>query len=82
MRRKNFKTPACAAYATTLVAGVLLPGAATAEDAAASLSGIVHDAEFYVLQAQHGERWAAEDEALDQKLRELRDRSMDPEPGR
>ena len=40
--------------------------------AIAQEGGIVHDAEFYVLQAQHGERWAAEDKALDQKLQELR----------
>jgi len=32
---------------------------------------IVHDAEFYVLQAQNGEKWAAEDESLNQKLAEL-----------
>ena len=29
---------------------------------------IVHDAEYYILEAQHGERWAAEDETLDKKL--------------
>ena len=35
---------------------------ATAQDA------IVHDAEYYVLVAQNGERWVAEDRALDEKL--------------
>jgi len=39
-----------------------------------SPGGIVHDAEFYVLQAQHGEQWAAEDATLDQKLAELREK--------
>ena len=34
---------------------------------------IVHDAEFYVLEAQNGDRWAAEDQALDAKLAELRE---------
>src|SRR5271157_2273326 len=33
---------------------------------------IVHDAEYYLLDAQHGERWAAEDKNLDAKLAELR----------
>jgi len=33
---------------------------------------IVHDAEYYILEAQHGEKWAAEDKALDAKLAELR----------
>ncbi|MGB5831608.1 MAG: sulfatase-like hydrolase/transferase [Thiohalocapsa sp.] len=46
--------------------------------AAAQQSSIVHDAEFYVLQAQHGEQWAAEDATLDQKLAELREKSGRP----
>ena len=33
---------------------------------------IIHDAEYYILEAQHGEIWAAEDEALQKKLKELR----------
>lgn len=33
---------------------------------------IVHDAEHYILAAQNGERWAAEDKTLDTKLAELR----------
>ncbi len=35
---------------------------------------IVHDAEYYVLDAQNGEKWRAEDQALDQRLSELRDK--------
>jgi len=35
---------------------------------------IVHDAEYYILEAQNGERWATEDKALDQKLSELREK--------
>jgi len=35
-------------------------------------AGIVHDAEYYILDAQHGERWAVEDKDLDAKLAELR----------
>lgn len=33
---------------------------------------IVHDAEYYILEAQNGERWAVEDDALDARLAELR----------
>ena len=44
----------------------LAPTPASAEDE------IVHDAEFYVLKAQHGEEWAAEDTALQAKLDELK----------
>ena len=33
---------------------------------------IIHDAEQYVLKAQHAEKWAMEDKALDAKLDELR----------
>jgi arylsulfatase A-like enzyme len=32
---------------------------------------IVHDAEYYILESQNGERWAAEDEELDQRLAAL-----------
>jgi arylsulfatase A-like enzyme len=33
---------------------------------------IVHDAEYYILNAQNGEKWAKEDLALDEKLAELK----------
>ena len=33
---------------------------------------IVHDAEYYILEGQNGERWAAEDEQLDDKLAALK----------
>ena len=32
---------------------------------------IVHDAEYYVLEAQNGEKWAAEDKTIKQKLAAL-----------
>jgi arylsulfatase len=32
---------------------------------------IIHDAEYYVLEAQYGEKWAAEDKELKKKLAEL-----------
>lgn len=33
---------------------------------------IIHDAEYYMLHAEHGERWAEEDKAIDTKLAEIR----------
>ena len=39
---------------------------------------IIHDAEYYVLAAQHGEQWAVEDSELDQKLAELREKFGQP----
>ena len=33
---------------------------------------IVHDAEYYILDAQNGKKWAAEDKEVDKKLAELR----------
>ena len=39
---------------------------------ATSTTKIVHDAEFVKLQEQHGEKWAIEDKALDQKLAALK----------
>ena len=47
--------------ATLLVSLVAAVGTAYARD-------VVHDAEYYILAAQHGERWAAEDKSLDEKL--------------
>lgn len=41
------------------------------EPAPALADEIVHDAEHYLLEAQHGEKWALEDKAIDAKLAEL-----------
>ena len=38
---------------------------------AMAAKGFVQDAEFYVLKAQHGEKWAQEDKELDKRLAEL-----------
>ena len=37
----------------------------------AAAKDIVHDAEYYILAAQHGDKWAAEDKELDAKLAAL-----------
>ncbi|WP_422020573.1 sulfatase-like hydrolase/transferase [Roseibium sp.] len=54
-----------------LLAGsaLILPQSASAQDG----PEIIHDAEFYVLQAQNGDRWAEEDEGLQAKIAELRE---------
>ncbi|MFV1958001.1 MAG: sulfatase-like hydrolase/transferase [Planctomycetota bacterium] len=55
-------------WSIALVALVLAacPSPARAED------GIVHDAEYYVIEAQHGQQWAVEDGKLDERLARLR----------
>jgi arylsulfatase len=42
---------------------------------AALAAEIVHDAEYYVLEAQNGERWAADDKLVDRKLAEFREKN-------
>lgn len=37
-----------------------------------SAKEIIHDAEHYILEAQHGKKWATEDKALDERLAELK----------
>jgi len=51
-----------------VVATLLLLGFATTVAA----KDIVHDAEYYIIEAQNGERWAAEDKKLDARLAELK----------
>jgi arylsulfatase A-like enzyme len=41
---------------------------------------IIHDAEHYVLEAQHGERWKSEDKKIDAKLAELRKKNGGKRP--
>ena len=40
--------------------------------------GIVHDAEYYILEAQNGQRWAAEDQELSARLAALREKHGRP----
>ena len=44
----------------------------------AQQSDIIHDAEYYVLAAQHGEKWMTEDVEIDAKLAELREKFGKP----
>jgi len=43
--------------------------------APAQAAPIAHDAEYYILEAQNGEQWAADDAAVDAKLAEFRARN-------
>ena len=45
--------------------GLVAVGAAWAQD-------FVHDSEYYILEAQHGQEWAADDKSVDAKLAEFR----------
>jgi len=46
-----------------------------AGNAAAQSGKIIHDAEHYLLEAQHGGKWAVEDKDIDKKLAELEKKS-------
>jgi arylsulfatase len=64
MRVSSFLTPA-----------VSLTAAALSAPALGQQNTIVHDAEYYILQAQNGQRWAAEDRTLDRQLAAFRERN-------
>ena len=57
-------------FTAVLMAIVSLP--TTAPTAKAQEKPIVHDGQYYILDAQNGERWAAEDKDLDARLAALR----------
>jgi arylsulfatase len=54
---------------------LLSSGAVTAETQNGKM---LQDAEYYVLEAQNGERWAKEDKAIDKKLAELKEQFGTP----
>ncbi len=54
----------CAVFCATAVI--------TAGSPASAANKIVHDAEYYILEAQNGEQWKTEDVELDKKLAELK----------
>ena len=61
---------------TVMTVVILLVGSGgwAVEACAGSKKGgeIVHDAEYYILEAQNGKKWAAEDKDLDKRLAKLR----------
>ncbi len=42
---------------------------------ASDSSKIVHDAEYYILEAQNAEKWAADDKEVDRKLVKFREKN-------
>jgi hypothetical protein len=56
--------------ATALIAATM-----NAAPARAAEGEIVHDAEYYILQAQNAEKWAADDRAVDEILAAFRERN-------
>lgn len=63
MKRTQFPLRSCLG----VVLATLLVGSALSAD-------FIHDAEYYILEAQNGQTWAVEDGKLDQKLAELREK--------
>ncbi len=63
----SFKVPQWAkgAFAGSVVAAGTLLSTSKADE-------IVHDAEYYILQAQNSKKWAAEDNEIDKKLEAIR----------
>lgn len=58
--------------AATAAAAMATLACGAASEARAEKGKIVHDAEYYVLEAQHGKAWAADDVVLQAKLDELK----------
>jgi arylsulfatase A-like enzyme len=54
---------------------ILCAGAFTAISGPAQASDIIHDSEFYILEAQNGKKWAEDDIAVDEKLAAFRARN-------
>ena len=59
-------------------AAALIAATMNAVPARAAEDEIVHDAEFYVLKAQYGDKWAAEDQELNEKLAKLEEKYGTP----
>ncbi len=60
--------------ATLAAITLLLPNLISAPTKAAE-QAIIHDAEYYILQAQNAEKWAADDRAVDKILAAFRERN-------
>ena len=66
----------CAIAVTSLIFGCVATNpSANAQNAKPE---IVHDAEYYILATQHGTQWAAEDQDINHKLAELRQKYGTP----
>lgn len=61
-----------------LILGLTIAFSGTA--LAETSENIVHDAEYYILEAQHGKKWAADDKNIDEKLAEFRKKNGGKSP--
>ncbi|SLN67257.1 Arylsulfatase [Roseovarius albus] len=55
-------------HATALVVAGFIPVAAMSQE-----NPVVHDTEYYILEAQHGEGWASDNESVEEKLAAFRE---------
>ena len=70
--------PAFKGFSARIGASALFVAACSASPALSQQDRIIHDAEYYIIYEQNGERWAAEDQKLAQKLAELRQKYGQP----
>ena len=60
---------------TNLATGTAVLAVLAMTAPAASAADIVHDAEYYILEAQNGEKWAEDDRVIDEKLAAFREKN-------
>jgi arylsulfatase A-like enzyme len=72
----QFKQLLCRTMLTSF--GILVAGTLSIQVAAAASDNIIHDAEHYILAAQHGDKWMTEDKDIDAKLAELKNKFGTP----
>lgn len=61
-------------------ASLLLGGTLSICAACSTADNIVHDAEFNILEAQNGEKWAKDDKTVDKKLADFRKKNNGKAP--
>ena len=65
----NIKHPFCFFWVVPILILLNMAQPILAEDK------IVHDAEYYILEAQNGEKWAADNKIIDEKLAEFQNKN-------
>ena len=71
MLARQSQTPLYLAAICALTSALVLGATASA----AAEEPIIHDAEYSIIEAQHGQQWAKEDVEIDAKLAEIRERN-------
>jgi hypothetical protein len=71
--RETFMNQSTMRFACVVVAAIFgWLGVDHAAIAQGAKPRVIHDSEYYILEAQHGQEWAAQDVEINQKLAELR----------